>query len=69
MKDHFTNMIWINPTPEYEWNFYETIPMIREFTGSRMFPLTLDGLTQGMKCLRNSKKVYVNNAWDLEDIG
>jgi uncharacterized protein with von Willebrand factor type A (vWA) domain len=68
MKDHFSNMIWINPTPEYEWNFYETIPMIREFTGNRMFPMSLDGLTQGMKCLRNSKKVYTNNSWDLEDL-
>jgi len=67
MKDHFSSMIWINPTAEYEWNFYETIPMLREFTGNRMFPMTLDGLTQGMKCLRNPKKTYDNNAWDLED--
>ncbi len=67
MKAHFSNMIWINPTAEYYWNFYETIGMIREFTGNRMFPMTLDGLTQGMKCLRNPKKVYQNNIWDLED--
>ena len=67
MKEHFSSMIWINPTAEYYWNFYETIGLIRDFTGNRMFPMTLDGLTQGMKCLRNPKKVYQNNIWDLED--
>ena len=53
---------------DFEWNFYETIPMLREFSGNRMFPMTLDGLTQGMKCLRNPKKTYDNNPWDLEDL-
>jgi len=42
--------------------------MLREFSGNRMFPMTLDGLTQGMKCLRNPKKTYDNNPWDLEDL-
>jgi len=68
IKDHFTNVVWINPTPEYSWNFYETIPLIRDFTGKRMFPMTLDGLTKAMKCLKNNKKIYKNDVWDLNDV-
>ncbi len=68
VKNHFPNMVWINPTPEYYWNFYETIPLLREFTGNRMFPMTLDGLTNAMKCLKNNKKIYKNDTWGLEDI-
>lgn len=64
IKEHFKNVIWINPTPEYEWAFYETIPMIREFTGERMFPMTAEGLTQAMKSLKNRKYLYTNKAWE-----
>lgn len=64
IKEHFKHVIWINPTPEYEWAFYETIPMLREFTGKRMFPMTADGLTQAMKSLKNRKYLYTNKTWE-----
>lgn len=64
IKEHFKNVIWINPTPEYEWAFYETIPMLREFTGNRMFPMTAEGLTQAMKSLKNRKYLYTNRTWE-----
>lgn len=65
LKSHFKNIIWINPTPEYEWDFFETIDMIRKFTGDRMFPMTMDGLTRGMQCLKNNKRTYDNKVWEL----
>ena len=62
-SDHFSSMIWINPTPEYEWDYYETTTTIRKYTGSRMFPMTADGLVKGMQCLQNPHKTYKNQIW------
>ena len=64
LKDHFKNIIWINPTPEYGWDFYESTKMIREFSDNRMFPMTLNGLSQAMSCLKNSKRTYMNKVWE-----
>ena len=44
--------LWINPTPETHWPYTQSIAMIRHIIGEdRMVPLTLDGLTRGMKIL------------------
>ena len=64
LRNHFEYMVWLNPTPEYEWDFYETIKALRQFSNDRMFPLTLDGLVRAMKCLRNSKLTYKNRSWE-----
>ncbi len=64
LKDHFKNIAWINPTQEYEWDYFESVNLLRKFTGDRMFPMTMDGLTKAMKCLKNSKKTYANKVWD-----
>jgi uncharacterized protein len=46
------DLLWINPVPEREWTYTGSIGMIRETIGpNRMVPLTLDGLTRGMKVL------------------
>lgn len=66
LRDHFKDLIWINPTPEYEWDYYESVAMIRQFTNNRMFPMTVDGLTRAMQCLKNRKKTYGNKVWDEE---
>ena len=67
IKDYFKNVVWINPTPEYEWDYYESVNILREFTANRMFPMTVDGLTQAMKSLKNGKYLYNNRVWDEED--
>ena len=44
--------LWINPVPERFWEHTQSIRLIREiFPGERMVPMTLDGLTRGMKAL------------------
>ncbi len=58
IKDKFTNMIWLNPNPEYSWEYYQSTQIIQEFTDHRMFPLTLEGLTLGMKALKNRQLQY-----------
>lgn len=45
------NAARLNPTPEDRWDYYESIGTIRQLTGDRMYPLTLKGLTGGMRGL------------------
>lgn len=43
--------LWINPTPSHYWNHSHSIRMIREMFGDRMVPMTLEGLSGGMRLL------------------
>jgi uncharacterized protein with von Willebrand factor type A (vWA) domain len=46
------DLLWINPLPEQHWRYTQSVQMIREIVGAeRMVPLTLEGLTRGMKVL------------------
>ena len=51
MLDVYSKAVWINPTPEERWPYYESIPMIRELMEDRMYPLTLSGLESAMRRL------------------
>jgi uncharacterized protein with von Willebrand factor type A (vWA) domain len=50
----YPQAIWLNPQPEAVWDYHESIRLTRELMGSRMFPLTLDGLDRGMRLLSRS---------------
>jgi uncharacterized protein with von Willebrand factor type A (vWA) domain len=63
LKEQFPDMVWINPLPEYEWAYYESTNILREFTDQRMFPMTKDGLMQAMKSLKNRQIVYKKDIW------
>lgn len=45
----YPNAIWLNPVPEQHWTYIQSLQMTRQLIAGRMFPLTLDGLDQGMK--------------------
>ncbi|MGI9390091.1 MAG: vWA domain-containing protein [Boseongicola sp.] len=48
----WTDALWINPIPEAHWGYTHSISMIRQIIGDdRMVPLSLDGLTRGMRLL------------------
>lgn len=42
---------WINPVPEKQWGYSQSVRMIREMVDDRMYPLTLDGLDDAMRAL------------------
>jgi len=48
---HFPKHIWINPEPAALWQYRQSIALIQQVLGGRMFPLTLEGLTRGMRLL------------------
>jgi len=49
MLDHFKNAVWINPEEKQHWNFTPSIKLTHDLMEGRMFPLTLDGLSQAIK--------------------
>lgn len=52
LLSHFEHSIWINPEPERRWPHTPSIRIARELMGERMFPLTLNGLDEGIKALK-----------------
>jgi hypothetical protein len=48
---HFPRHVWINPEPEGLWQYRQSISLIRQLMGDRMYPLTLEGLTRAMRQL------------------
>ena len=50
--DQWPGHVWINPVPEAQWRYTQSIGMIQQAIGSdRMVPMTLAGLTAGMQAL------------------
>jgi hypothetical protein len=43
--------IWLNPEPEERWGHTQSVRMMKQIMGDRMFPLTLQGLDDGMRAL------------------
>lgn len=40
---------WLNPVPEKQWGYSQSVKIIRELMSDRMYPLTLEGLGDAMK--------------------
>jgi len=45
----YPDCVWLNPTPEAEWDLTQSIRMLRQIMGGRMYPLTLEGLDKAMR--------------------
>jgi hypothetical protein len=41
--------VWLNPVPESDWNYTQSIRMLHQLMGGRMYPLTLEGLDRAMR--------------------
>ena len=51
LTDTFDKVIWLNPTPEKYWNHTQTIDITRKLVDQKMYPLTLEGLDEGIRYL------------------
>ena len=51
LQDVYDKVIWINPTPEDEWQYTQSIAITHKLLQGHMYPLTLKGLEQGMSYL------------------
>ncbi|QHV99172.1 vWA domain-containing protein [Spirosoma endbachense] len=57
-KAQYPNLVWLNPNVAAYWKYTQSTSLIREWSGNRMFPLTLNGLEQAMKSLKNPKITF-----------
>jgi uncharacterized protein with von Willebrand factor type A (vWA) domain len=48
----WANHLWINPVPEAHWSHTPSIRLIRDLFGGRMVPMTLEGISRGIRELR-----------------
>ncbi len=51
ITQHFDKVIWLNPQPQQHWNYYHSIGMIQELVADKMYPLTLEGIGDGIQAL------------------
>ncbi len=49
---HWPNHLWINPVPEAHWPYTQSIRLVSQIFAGRMVPMTLEGITRGIKELR-----------------
>ena len=49
---HWPGHLWINPVPEQAWGYSQSTAMIARAFGGRMVPMTVDGITRGVRQLR-----------------
>ena len=47
----FPKFAWINPEPQGVWQYRQSISIVQQLMGGRMFPLTLKGLEDTMRML------------------
>jgi hypothetical protein len=47
----FPKFAWINPEPQGVWQYRQSISVIQQLMGQRMYPLTLKGLEDAMRML------------------
>ncbi len=45
----YPSCVWLNPVPEGQWEYAQSIRAMRQLMGGRMYPLTLEGLDKAMR--------------------
>jgi uncharacterized protein with von Willebrand factor type A (vWA) domain len=51
MLDVYPRAAWLNPEPEELWPYRQSIGILREIMGGRMYPTTIEGLERAMRSL------------------
>jgi len=45
----YSACVWLNPVAEKDWDYTQSIRIMRQLMGGRMYPLTLEGLDRAMR--------------------
>ena len=51
VTDVYQKCVWLNPEPEEIWGYRQSVQVMKELMGGRMFPTTMGGLEKAMKVL------------------
>ena len=49
MTGIYEHCVWLNPVPADHWGWTPSIKLVQQIMDGRMYPLTLEGLDQGMR--------------------
>lgn len=49
---HFQQAVWLNPVDPRDWDYTHSLGMMRDLMGQRMFPLSVEGIDQAVRCLQ-----------------
>jgi uncharacterized protein with von Willebrand factor type A (vWA) domain len=48
LQEVYDKVVWINPVPEEEWQYTQSVAITHKLLEGKMYPLTLKGLEEGM---------------------
>lgn len=51
MSAHFNKIVWLNPVTQSYWPYVQSVGIVQELLGDRMFPLTVEGIHKAIKVL------------------
>jgi uncharacterized protein with von Willebrand factor type A (vWA) domain len=51
VTDVYQKCVWLNPEPEEIWGYRQSVQVMKELMGGRMYPTTMGGLEKAMKIL------------------
>ncbi|OYY51979.1 MAG: hypothetical protein B7X59_10240, partial [Polaromonas sp. 39-63-203] len=51
LTNAFPKFAWINPEPQGVWQYRQSISVMQQLVGQRMYPLTIKGLEEAMRLL------------------
>ncbi len=51
LTEHFNRVIWYNPSAKRYWGYTHSISLTQKLVQDHMFPLTIEGITQGISVL------------------
>lgn len=49
MTNTYPATAWLNPVPEKQWGYSQSVKIVKELMNDRMYPLTLEGLSDAMR--------------------
>jgi hypothetical protein len=55
MTTTYPAAVWLNPVPEQQWGYSQSVRIIRELMNDRMYPLSLAGLDDAMRELTRKR--------------
>jgi len=51
LRETYNKVIWLNPIPEEEWQYTQSVTVAHQLVEGHMYPLTIKGLEEGMSYL------------------
>jgi uncharacterized protein len=55
LLETYSSSAWLNVLPEAQWGYSQSVAILRELMGKRMYPLTLSGLDDAMRELSRKR--------------